>query len=363
LIVAFVYADTFKEYNCSKHNCVIRANAINRLPNHEAYLIHITEFAKNSPETITICDKADIIVIERNLFEDALTILMFWKVRRKPIVAIFDDAYDKMLPTNVTYEFWTNGKITGINDKGETVDGEMLPKPLTQLKWGLRNCKALIVPSVRLAEDWSKYTQTYHIPNNLEIKKYENVEPLFPHNGIYIGWAGSLSHLASFVDSGLNIALSRVLQKHDNVKLLIGGDKRVFDAIDLPEDKKVFTNFVPEANWFKLLKSMDVGLAPLGDTYDERRSWIKALEYMILKIPFVASDIITYDALKPYGVFVKNSEEDWETELDKMVNNLSKYKKIASGAPYEFAKAQDIDANIEKILKVFQEIIDKPDEL
>jgi hypothetical protein len=362
LKVLYVYADSPGEWNCSRWNCIIPTNSINRTKNHTAEALYVQEFIENTDNAKRLCLEADIIIVERNFFGDTLTMLQYWKVRGKTILAIWDDAYDIMHPENPSYDFWTNGKIKIQNEKGELETIDIYPRPLEQMKWGLRLTKGLQVPSANLAKDWSKYTTTYYVHNFLPLEEYLNVTPLHPHpeDEIWIGWCGSLSHYSSFTDSGILDAMRKIGKRYPTkVKFLISGEKRVYDMLETKN--KIFQPFVPANQWQSLVKSLDIGLAPLSGEYDKRRSWIKALEYMALKIPWIASDYPTYSELRDYGFMVENRYVNWEHALDEMVTNYPVYKKLADNEAYEFAVSQSSDNNIEKVtLKLYEKLINEP---
>lgn len=359
--VLYVYADNPNEWNCSEWNCIIPTNAINRTKDHTAQAIHVSEWLANTEETQKKCQEADIIVVERNYFSDTLTMIQYWKVRNKPVMGIFDDAYDIMHPQNVSYNFWNYGELKYKDPEGNEKTAFMKPEPLEQFKWGMKMLKAVQVPSVNLQKDWSRYNDNVeYIHNYLDIEKYMNVKPLYPHSEdeIIIGWCGSLSHFASFKDSGIATALKKIDRKYKNIKVLISGDKRIYDLLEV--EKKVFQPFVSKEQWTPLLKTLDIGLAPLAGEYDKRRSWIKALEYMALKIPFIATAYPTYDELHDYGLMTENGHGNWERALTEMIDNISVYREKAERG-YEFALTQTSDANIEKVtLDFYQKVIELP---
>jgi glycosyltransferase involved in cell wall biosynthesis len=229
---------------------------------------------------------------------------------------------------------------------------------LTQFKWGLRLVHAATVPSNRLAEDWQGYTNTYILPNYIELERYiRKVQQ--PHSGVIIGWGGSLSHLQSFQDSGLVSALIRVCQARPNVKVMICGDRRVFDKLALPKTQSIFQPWVSPDDWPDVLANFDIGLAPLSGPYDERRSWIKVLEYMVMKIPWIASDNSAYHSLRSYGWLVQNNSAAWERVLLDMVDHIQAYKNDAAGDPYLFGIGQNIEENIENVLSTYATIANK----
>lgn len=325
--------------------------------------MYINEFVTNSPETQKICQEADIIMVERNYFGDTLTVMQFWKVRNKVIGAIFDDAYDIMHPQNISYNFWTHGELKYKDKDGKEGVGYMKPPPIEQFKWGLQLVKGVQVPSVNLAKDWSRYAPTYYVHNFLDIDKYIDVKPLLPHSEeeLYIGWCGSMSHYASFNDSGVIQGLRRAVRKYPQVKVLISGDRRLYELLDIKEDRKIFQPFVPTEQWTSLLKTVDIGLCPLAGEYDKRRSWIKALEWLAVKVPFIATNYITYDEFHDFGIMTDNGYKNWEDSLSEMIENYPKWKNIAETRGHEFALEQSSDKNIEKVtLALYEKLIDDP---
>jgi len=364
LNLVFIYADAPKELNCSLYNCLYVAKVINKKypETHHADTFYIQDFNNHTEAVQAACNKADLIIIERNLFGDALIREMQWWANNKNIAVIFDDAYHQIAVENISYPFWHDNQIAMQNDKGEIQAATVVPSTLTQLRRGVRMAKALIAPSRVLCDDWRQYTKTYRIYNYLDLDRYpEDTKPLFPHDDIVIGWCGSMSHVSSFTDSGVLPALTYVGRKYPNVRIMCGGDKRVYDKVNLPEGKKFFSPFVPDEQWAGLLKSIDIGLAPLASEFDRRRSRIKVLEYMIMKTPWIATNFETYEELGDYGTLVDNSVDNWKTALVDMIENIEDARKLANGKAYEFAAEQTYDKNIDKLLATYQEIINSPD--
>jgi glycosyltransferase involved in cell wall biosynthesis len=359
LKILYVYSDGAEAANCSLHNAIFQAEAINKKKGHTADCMHISEFTANTPLAQELCMNADIIVVERNLFDDTLTMMQFWKVRNKTVSVIFDDAYHLIEPYNASHNFWAKGLVEQVLPDGRVVLTPKIPSAMKQFKWGLKIAKGIICPSKVLASDWDEYGHTYATRNYLKLDRYENRDPLFPHpkEEIFVGWSGSMSHYESFTDSGIAGALTFILKKYPHVKVLLTGDKKVYDRINISPDRKIFSNYVPEEDWSRLIASYDIGLCPLATEFDKRRSAIKALEYMIMKIPWIATDFETYDYLKDYGTLTKNGLENWKNALCDAIDNIEAKRELANGKAYDFALTQSWDNNVDKILSVFQEII------
>jgi hypothetical protein len=355
--ITYVYADSKEEWNCAEWRCAVPARAIQQSGRHTARMIDIVSFAYNTPEADEICKSSDVIVIQRNLFEPVMKTVQHWKAMDKIVIADFDDAYNLMPPAVKNYRFW----IEGLMDNTENPSGppiKITPPPLAQFKLGLRVVHGATVPSEQLVNDWSGITDVHLLPNYIELERYINIAPK-PHDGIIIGWGGSLSHFHSFKESGVLKALQRVCQARSNVKVLICGDRRVFDLMPIAPEQKMFQPWTAIDYWPQLLSIFDIGIAPLYGQYDQRRSWIKILEYMVMKIPWVASDGPAYQSLRPYGWLVKNTPNGWERILLDLVDHLEDYRDEAFRDPYLFGLSQGVNENVENIISVYTSILDK----
>jgi len=358
LKIVFVYADSPHEINCSLVGLLFPAEVINKTTEHHVDVFYIEDFRSNGNDCEKKCLESDIIVVERNLFGDTLTMMQYYKVRNKNVAVYFDDSYPHIDNFNASYLFWHEGKVTGINDETK-VEGvfNVVPHPISQFRWGNFIAKGIIVPSVQLAKDWSKYAKTYRSHIYLNLERYKNEDILMPHEDIIIGGGGSISHLNTFLDCKIFPAFKAICETFNNVRILTWGDKRIYDLIDVPENKKIYVPFVEEGKYSALLRSLDIGVAPLATEFDMRRSWLKPLEFSICKVPWIASDLLPYSELRVYGKLVKNTKRDWEYGLSNLILNLDKYKEKSRTDVYRFALEQSWDKNIYKLIDIFEKII------
>jgi glycosyltransferase involved in cell wall biosynthesis len=259
--------------------------------------------------------------------------------------------------SNVAYGYWHKGEARIQYADGREELHYLKPKPLEMFKQALTLVHGIVTPSQKLCDDWARFSYSVLLPNYFEIDNYINHVPP-KHDGIFIGWGGSMSHFQSFTDSGVLEALSRIIHKRNDVKLLIAGDKRVYDKVRLPEGKKLFQPYVPHVSWPRVVEQFDIGIAPLCGEYDKRRSWIKPMEYMMLRKPWIASDVGTYDSIRDYGNLTKNYPKKWEEAIDNVLNSIEGQSlKVSNG--YEFAlKNADVDKNVDNIIAVYQDIAD-----
>lgn len=354
--IVYVYADNPQEWNSSEWRCAVPTRAINRNGLHQAELLSITDFAFSTEEARIKCTDADVIVIQRMLVNEVLTAIQHWKARDKVVIAEFDDAFDLIEESNVAaYEYWKKA-IRRKEVDGETVLEKIDPDPLTQFKWGLRLVHAGTTPSKRLCEDWKAFTDMHYLPNYIELENYASFDQKPISDEIIIGWGGSASHYQSFSIS-VGQALKRICKLRPMVKVMIcGSDTRLIQKLGIPKEQIIHQPWVKYSEWPEVLSNFDIGIAPLQGDYDDRRSWIKILEYMVMRIPWVASEGPSYYDYRDYGWLVKNNSRAWERVLLDMVDHIQTHKNEAAREPYIFGISKNIDDNLDHVINTYAKI-------
>lgn len=159
-------------------------------------------------------------------------------------------------------------------------------------------------------------------PNVVVIPNHVDGDMLFlerpRRERLTVGWAGGMSHLIDWMEAAEPVR--ELLETHPTVDFH-------FCGTDYSPLLKMTCRFTPwrEDTWsyFKAI-DFDIGLAPLADTvFNRSKSWIKALEYMALGIPVIASDRPAYRDMVVDGVtgFLVRTEAEWRARLNDLVND------------------------------------------
>jgi hypothetical protein len=127
----------------------------------------------------------------------------------------------------------------------------------------------------------------------------------------------------------------------------------IFDEVEIRPEQKLFIPWGTQVEWMNTLSQIDIGIAPIHREYDQRRSWRSVLEYMLMKIPWIASEGYPYHELSSYGWLVQNNPYAWERVLVDMVEHLDDYRNEVAGEPYLTGLCKDIDDNIEQVLSIY----------
>jgi glycosyltransferase involved in cell wall biosynthesis len=371
--LVYVSADNPHEWNSSEWRCAAPARAINRGSDAHADVVDVRAWLTGAADAL--CESADLIIVQRVLLGPVLDAILHWKARGKTVLAEFDDAYDKMPDSNPAYAFWHKGWARNPDGRVDVIE----PTPITQFAWGLALCDAASMPSHLLAADWAHLVPTVVVPNWIDLDAYRRTDGRRddrtdgPTDGrtdsppvrrsihpsvLRIGWGGSLSHLHSFTESGVLKALERVCRARPQVCVVIhGADGRIVDALRLQEHQRLHRPWVPYTEWPAHLAEVDIGIAPLEGAYDQRRSWIKALEYLTLGIPWIASEGPVYADLARFGTLVPNSALAWEHALLDLIDHWPERKALALQAAREHAGRFSLDARRDDLLDIYRHVL------
>lgn len=338
--------------NCSQWRALSPADCLNRSGKHTAKLIFIGSFVDySSPVIQDLVGSAQVIVVQRNLIDKAVwDAIDYWRGLHRIVVADLDDDYPELPWSNPAHEFWIK------NAQG-------LPEsPIALLTEGLRHCDGLTSPSKVILDDWKDVVPGYWVPNYAERDWYLKVQPEKLKPGIVtIGWGGSVSHYDSWVFSGIKEALEQVCKERLQVKIKIcGNDPRLAKLLNIPNEQLVLQPGVSPQQWPHIVGTFDLGVAPLDmregyKSYDNHRSWIKAMEYLICGVPWIASKSNVYAELAEHGTVVENTVEDWRDALLKAVDNIEFLKRDAK-RKRKYGWGLTLESNLDKVVETYERI-------
>jgi glycosyltransferase involved in cell wall biosynthesis len=358
----FVFADSSSEWNTSQWRSLTPSDGLNTHPDHSARCIPISDFVNyGHPSVQAAVGSADVVIVQRNLISAAIwEACDYWRGVGKLVVADLDDDYPHLLPQNPAYKFW-------ILDIAE-LEKETGRKPIDALREGFRHVDALVSPNELILQDWGDVVPGYWLPNYAQGDWYKGIKqkPLDESN-IVIGWGGSVSHWDGWWFSGLREAVPIVNERYPQVTWKIcGGDRRIKRLFDeIAPGRWINQEGVPPQEWPKQVAGFDVGVAPLcgpgspqGERYDLRRSWLKAVEYLLAGVPWVASEGVVYEKLDSKGGFlVENTPEAWIAGLSEILDNLEQYKTASKKLMRWARKTLTMERCVDDYVEVFQRII------
>jgi glycosyltransferase involved in cell wall biosynthesis len=393
--VVYLYADSPQEWNCSEWRCHLLANAINAVHEanpkgfpHTANLYNLrTSLSLHHPLVQRKIGAGDIVLFQRDvIFPEVYDAMEYWRAVGKTVLVDLDDHYPGIPPSNPAHPFWIDNQF------------QFDPPPIERMTEGLRHADGLISPSHEILADWADVVPGYYWPNYPALKLYEGIVPkplgeadvlvdyepdasppvmrtrkrLGTEGQICIGWGGSISHIDGFVYSQVLPALKRILADFPQVFFKFCGSETRLDYLlnQLPEKQLLRHGGVAADHWPLVVSTFDIGIAPLDlrptstftsapdreVSYDERRSWLKLVEYVCCGVPFVASDGAPYRELGRYGKLVPSSEDAWYDALAERIRGLEHYKAEAQGRKAWALKRFTMEANAERLIALYARI-------
>lgn len=331
--IIFVMADSPREYNTSFWLAHLPAAVLKR-HGVEAEVWNRDQFACaiNSPGLSKKLSETDVIIAERICFGNYRRAISYW-AQRVATIYRWDDHYAAMPEYyKMGHDFWRKNEImTAVPQlqQGVHISPTTTPTPvLAQMREVIENARAISSPSRYLLEYYGKAVHSskrIYIPNRHDAQWAVWQQPaLYQHPGeIWIGWGGSYAHLESWQYSGIIPALREITASREDVRIAIAGHApHIIAAIrdgGIPPQVIHSLPFVKHDMWPRVVKSFDIGVAPLAGEYDKGRSWIKCLEYAQCGVPWAASDHQgVYDGCRG-GYTVNNTAEGWRQALHEMV--------------------------------------------
>ena len=364
--IVHTLSDSASEFNSSRWRSLVPCRALLKA-GYDVSIVSIVQWMKHSDEIKRIVADADLIVIQRVMIEESLERAKFWRERGKAIVTDFDDAYQMIDSSNLAHKFWAKGEVEINAPYGVSYTSKLAKHPIDQFIAGVKAyCVGGSMPGKVLAEDWRKHFPCWYVPNYINFDEYLPYrKPKRLGKTITIGYGGSLSHVPSFKLSGVEQALAKVLRKRPQVKLLLCGDKRLYDRMPVPSDRKEYLPYVFWREWAKILNRFDIGIAPMALRYDASRSHIKPIEYVTMGIPFVATKSLAYTDWYEAGLFVPDDVEIesieeravlWENMLLDMIDNLSDHTARVESR-FSMAEQWEVNRNVPNLISTYEDMI------
>lgn len=350
--ILYVVCDTEAEWNSSRWRCMIPAAAM-RKAGHSVGMMKPGEFVASyneGAEEGRFVGQYDIIIFQRNMCEPELfRAATYWSGAGKPVIVDLDDYYAGLPPTNRAWEFWHNAEQS---------------THLRQMMTYLPLLDGVSSPSKKILEDWQELgvKHAYWMPNYADGSHFINLSKE-PHDGFVIGWGGSHSHYDTWVRSACKEGIRLAFEARPDMRAMVyGADTRVFEMLPIPNERKAYAGLIAPneiQKWPQALAQFDVALAPLGGQYDQRRSWIHALEPMLCNVPWIGSSGFPFADVASYGhVVLQETPEAWAEMLIDAHDNYVEWTALAERA-YAQALGYTMERNIGQYAQTIAKIIQR----
>ena len=256
--------------------------------------------------------------------------------------------------------------VLDFDDKYSTIDSR---KTLKYIIAVLKRVDLTIVGSKNLLVFANRYQQnSILVPSSIRLKAYTPSEPKTSDAVCVLGWLGNGKHYCNDLVQILKDPVT-VLAGNTSVKLkIVGacGQQNIYDAFeDIPN---LETEFIDTLDWSdqkvvnRAISDFDVGLYPLlGNDYNTHKCGFKALEYMAMALPVVASPVGANSSIVTEGVdgYLPESPESWINRLSLLVNNIELRQKMGRAGRLQVNSKYNVEIAAARINEQLEKLVRK----
>ncbi|GAB4234835.1 MAG: hypothetical protein Tsb0034_08700 [Ekhidna sp.] len=192
-------------------------------------------------------------------------------------------------------------------------------------------------------------SNTTDISSTINTDSYQPVNRYSNDGKLTLGWSGSFS-TSKYLTLLKNVLL-KLQSKYDCNILVIGDPSFSIEGLEIEAIK---WNSKTE---IENLQRIDIGLYPLpNEEWVLGKSGLKALQYMALGIPTVATKIGANHRVIEDGIsgFLVESDEEWLNKLEKLINDSMLRKSIGDKARERVEALYSINANRDTYLDIIK---------
>jgi glycosyltransferase involved in cell wall biosynthesis len=217
----------------------------------------------------------------------------------------------------------------------------------------MREASHVITCTPALDELAQRYnSRSTDISSTINTRTYLPCNPYSNDNPLVIGWSGSYS-TAPYLHL-LDDVLRQLARQHRFILLVMGA----------PADFSISGVTTEVVSWseaveISTLQRMDIGLYPLpNDEWVKGKSGLKALQYMALGLPVVASAVGCNYRVINHGVsgLLVGTQEEWFGALSRLIMNPQLRLELGLAARARVERLYSVDANKETYLSIFKEV-------
>lgn len=196
---------------------------------------------------------------------------------------------------------------------------------------------------------------TTDISSTIDTDRYQPCNPYSNARELVLGWSGS--HTTAPYLHLLDGALKH-LAGHYPIRLLVMGPAR-FELPGVPVEVVPWSSAVE----MPTLRRIDIGLYPLpNDDWVQGKSGLKALQYMALGIPVVASAVGCNDRVVQHGRsgYLVSTEAEWIEALEGLITNPELRRIFGQEGRHHVEQLYSVNTNRDRYLEIFKAVFGHP---
>ena len=252
--------------------------------------------------------------------------------------------------------------VIDIDDKYSKTDN---PKTLKNFTRVLQTASAATLGSKELLDFALQYQSNSHLlPTSVKLANYRPLVRAAERDRVTLGWIGNGRHYHLDLIKTLKNPLANVARDYNITLKLVG----VCGQKDLHEEfasiPGLETQFIDSLDWsdesqvFQAMSDFDIGLYPLSDSdFNKFKCGFKALEYMAMAIPVIASPVGSNCYIIDDGVngFLADREQTWTSAISALVQDQAKRQSMGAAGRKKVESSFNVKEQARLLLKVLDE--------
>jgi glycosyltransferase involved in cell wall biosynthesis len=240
------------------------------------------------------------------------------------------------------------------------------PITLQNARKMMSNASAVIVGSQALLDYVRKYQpNSFLLPTSIKLENYVAVEKAAPREPVCLGWIGNGAHYANDLIEILSDPM-KILGSQQRVRFkIVGacGNKKLYDTFS--DILGVETDFIDQICWSdpaavqSHLAAFDIGLYPVLDNeFNRQKCGFKALEYMAMQIPVIASPVgaNSYVITEKIDGYHANNDNEWTGAVIDLISNPEHRKKMGKSGRQTIERLYNISTNAKKLADIINDL-------
>jgi len=229
----------------------------------------------------------------------------------------------------------------------------------------MKYSSAVIVGSHKLLDFAKKFNRfTYLIPSSINLDYYKPRREKKDKDYITLGWIGNgINYKKDLLI--LIKPLEKIGRKYKIKLIIVGalGQKEIYESFD--KIKKVKVEVIDSIDWPDpmavpaVIDDFDIGLYPLlNNDYNQYKCGFKALEYMAMGVPVLASPVGENKFIIENEIdgFLVPDEKGWIERLSRLVENEGIRKKMGNIARKKIEEKYSTEVCADKLINIFKKM-------